>query len=238
MPAWFTLDGNNCEDVGIHVLEYPDDVIAKRRMTSYTVPGGANAWVYDGAWGYEDVVRTIRCTVDEDADIDAVIRFLLPDTRNIVLGCRPQFMYTGVLQNAVEIQKILRASRKKKNFDADYLCNPFKRLAIPGEDITLTAAGGVDHPGTARCYPVITVAGSGTVKLTFHAVDDFTLYGLESGEPRVIDCGAMVCTDAGGYTDLSRLSAGDYPWLDPGYNSISWTGTVTSIVIRPNFLWL
>lgn len=238
MPSWFTLDGGNCEDVGIHVLEYPPFVLAERRRKEFTVPGGNTQYVFDGAWGYEDVTLPIRCTVDEDADMTAVIEFLLPDYRHIIFGNDPGYVRTGVLTNQVDIEKVLR-ERKKRNFTAEYRCSPFKHLAVQPADIVITASSAVlSHPGTARAYPVIKVEGSGSGKITLHAVDEFAVTGLVSGEPLIIDSGAMICTDADGLEDLSYKTAGDYPWLDPGDNLIQLSGGITRVTVTPNWAWL
>lgn len=238
MPAWFTLDGVSCEDAGIHVLEFPPYTIAQRKVVTFPVPGSQDEHLFEGDWGYEDMELPVRCTVDEDAAPEDVISFLTPSTRRIVFANQPAYEYTGFLANMLEIAKVL-PERGKREFTARYRCSPFKALAWPDDPMAfIVSPAYIDHPGTARCYPKIKIEGSGTVTLTLHAVDTFTVTGLVSGTPFVIDSGAMICTDENGISDWSSRAEGDYPWLDPGINMLSWTGNVTQITVTPNFLWI
>lgn len=237
MATWFTLDGVSCEDAAIHVLEFPPYTIARRKVITFQVPGAQDEHVFEGDWGYEDVELPVRCTVDEDAAPEDVISFLTPSMRRIVFGNQPAFEYTGFLTNMLEIAKIL-PGRGKREFTARYQCSPFKALAFPDEPLEFIAAGSIEHPGTARCYPKITVEGQGDVTITLHSVDDFTVSDLETGEPFVIDSAAMICTDSTGLLDWSDRGDGNYPYLDPGVNTLSFTGNVTKITVEPNFLWI
>lgn len=41
-----------------------------------------------------------------------------------------------------------------------------------------------------------------------------------------------------GSTLMNDHMSGDFPVLKPGANAFSWTGTVTRVVVRPNWLFL
>lgn len=41
-----------------------------------------------------------------------------------------------------------------------------------------------------------------------------------------------------GNTLMNDHMSGDFPVLKPGANAISWTGTVTRVVVRPNWRYL
>lgn len=237
MASWFSLDGIDSEEIGIHVLEQPAIVVPQRRVKTFEIPGAENAYVFDGDWGYEDVEKEVHCTVDTDIDPTLVASYLTPSAREIVFGNEEDFCYHGYCANAVEILRCLRG-RDKREFTARFICSPFKFLAYPDDDIELTESDTIEHPGTARCYPKLRIVGSGSVTVTLHAVDDFTLNMGDSLTTLIVDSAAMVVTNPSGTVDRSRRMNGDYPWLDPGDNLISWTGNVTKIVVTPRFAWL
>lgn len=235
--AYYTLDGVDCRTVGIHVLEYPDIVIPTRRTKKYEVPGGTSVIIYDGDWGYDDIEKTIRCTVDEDADLTAVSEFLTPGIREIVFGNEPEYCFRGMCQQSVELYKAIRA-RKKRNYQMTYICEPFKRLAFPGDDIVMTQNGSIEHPGTARSCPIIKIEGSGNIDLCFRGTDHFTVNGLESATPIIIDTDRMIATTVSGLIDKTGMTEGDFPYLYPGENALTWTGSVTQVTITPNFAFI
>lgn len=237
MANWFSLDGQLSTDFGIYVAQYPPLAVPQRRGVNLSVKGGADVWLFDGPWGYEDMLLDIDCYIPAGADAEAAAAFLTPDVREIILGDQPAYALTGKCEDALELRRILQG-RQARRFTLPLRCSPFKRLASPGAALTLTAAGSVEHPGTARSYPLFTVAGTGDIDLITHGTQHFTISGLEAGAPIVIDSGAMLCTDGAGKQDWSARTSGDYPYLDPGENLISFTGAVTSIAIEPRWRWL
>ena len=237
MADWMMLDGRNSRDMGLYVLEYPPLCVPRRRGANLSVRGGADMWLYDGPWAYEDMLLDVKCYARAGADWEAIAAYLTPDAREIIFGDQPQYALTGKCDEALELKRVLR-ERQARAFTLPLRCAPFKRLASPGLAVTLTAAGSIEHPGTARSYPLIEVTGTGDVDIITHATQHFAISGLESGAPILIDSGAMICTNGAGTADWSAKTAGDYPYLDPGANTVSFTGNVTQIRITPRFQWL
>ena len=237
MPKWFTLDGVSCEDVGIYVMEYPPLVIPQRRGKKTAVPGAENLYIYDGAWGYEDMMLPLKIYLDMNAGIDAVAAFLLPDEREIVFGDQPGYVLYGRCEEQTDLDRIMRA-RAPRVATINFICRPFKALQSPGAGLEFTASGSIYHPGTARSAPLITVEGAGEGSITIGNGDAFLIYGMEAGKPLVIDSGAMICTDPEGKEDLSSRTEGDYPLLFPGDNAIRFSGGITKLTIKPRLRWL
>lgn len=236
MPKWFTLDGMNCEDVGIHVMEYPPLCIPKRRGTEMQIPGAVPAYAYDGAWGYENMMLPLKIYVDMSAGVDAVAAFLLPDEREIVFGDQPGFLLRGRCEEQIDLDRIMRA-RSPRTATINFICSPFKQLQSPGAALEFTGSGEIEHPGTARSYPRMKAEGAGDGAITI-GDREFLIYGLERGKPLMIDCGAMICTDQEEKEDWSAKTEGEYPFLDPGKNKIRISGGITKVTIEPKLQWL
>ncbi len=237
MSTWLTLDQVNCEAVGLHVLAFPPvKVIPRRRAHKASAPGGMTLWTYEGTYGYEDMMLPITFYYDGKADADLAAAFLMPDTRDIVFGDQPEFCYRGRVDEQTEIEKIFR-ERRPCRFKVNFICRPVRALTSPGAPLIFSQAGEIDHQGTARSYPKITVEGEGEGEITIGG-RAFQVYNLVSGAPLIIDSPAMICTDQAGEADRSGDTAGDYPYLDPGINQISFTGGIARLQIEPNFWWL
>lgn len=237
MAAWMTLDDVNSEDAGLHVLGYPPRAVPRRKAKNAKAPGGETIWIYDGEWGYEDMILPVTFYMREDADVEAALAFLQPGSRKIVFGDQPDWQLVGRVDDQIELEKLLR-ERQNRRFKVNFTCRPFRTLAAPGEDVVLTEDGSILHPGTYRALPQITVEGEGEGVITTHLTEDFVITGMEAGKPLVIDSAAMIVTDAAGIENKSHLCSGDYPVLLPGGNDIRISGGITRLTIRPNLAWM
>ena len=101
-------------------------------------------------------------------------------------------------------------------------------------DITVTTFGStVTNPGSVYSEPVITVYGSGAITLMVGT----TLVELtDIYSSIVLDCALQEAYL--GSTLMNDHMSGDFPVLKPGMNAISWSGTVTKVVIKPNWRYL
>ena len=237
MAAWFSLDGVDSRDVGIHVKEYPPRVMPKRLGVTAKMTGAPPMHMWQGAYGYEEMMLTVEIHIDGGAVPEAVAAFLQPEDREIVFGDEAQYRYFGRLEDQLEMDKVMRG-RLPRIATLNLKCSPFKQLAYPGGAEEITAPVVLEHPGTARSYPRIRVYGSGEGSIFFRGTDEFAVKNLAAGEALVIDSGAMLCTDAEGKVDRSRDTEGDYPYLDPGENSIRFSGSIERIEIEPNWAWI
>ena len=109
-----------------------------------------------------------------------------------------------------------------------------RHYADAGDDITITTSGTiVTNPGSVYSEPKITVTGSGDITLMV-GTTIVELTGVT--ESIVIDSALQEAYK--GTTLMNDHMIGDFPVLKPGANAISWTGTVTKIVIQPNWRFL
>ena len=89
------------------------------------------------------------------------------------------------------------------------------------------------NPGSVYSEPIITVTGSGDITLMV-GTTIVELTDITSGI--VLDCALQEAYL--GNTLMNDHMSGDFPVLKPGMNAISWSGTVTSVVIKPNWRYL
>lgn len=91
----------------------------------------------------------------------------------------------------------------------------------------------ITNPGSVYSEPILTVYGSGDITLMVGT----TIVELEgiSGSI-VLDCALKEAYL--GSTLMNDHMNGEFPVLKPGANAVTWNGTVTRVVVRPNWRFL
>lgn len=124
-------------------------------------------------------------------------------------------------------------------FTVSFSCHPF-RYSVAGTDpITLTQSGStVTNPESFESLPILTLTGEGTVTLTIQGGGQnksWVFTGLDGS----IVCDSEQMNFYSGTTPMNDKVSGDgFPRLQPGVNTISWVGTVTSLVVQPRWVTL
>ena len=140
--------------------------------------------------------------------------------------------YKARIVNQIPFEKVLRGN-PHCSFVVNFRCYPFF-FAEDVADITVTTSGAmVTNPGSVYSEPIITVTGSGDITLMV-GTTIVELTDITSGI--VLDCALREAYL--GSTLMNDHMTGEFPVLKPGMNAISWTGTVTKVVIQPNWRWL
>lgn len=114
--------------------------------------------------------------------------------------------------------------------NATFSCKPLQYAKMP--KVALSAPGTIYNPGTENAEPYIKVTGSGLITLDIDGRDillnltDYVEIDTEKGYAHKGTAGA------------DNLVSGDLPILTPGYNNISWTGTVQTVEIEYKAVFL
>ena len=91
----------------------------------------------------------------------------------------------------------------------------------------------VTNPGSVYAEPILTVYGSGDITLMVGT----TIVELENISGSIVIDSALQEAYQG-TTLMNDHMNGEFPRLKPGANAISWTGTLTKVVIQPNWRFL
>ena len=101
-----------------------------------------------------------------------------------------------------------------------FLCQPWKELTTPGSDISLsTNPQTIVSPATLDSLPLIQISGVGAVSINIGSYS-FTLSGIESGVPVLVDCDAMTVTNVNQSVSYLHNMVGQFPRLVPGNNLV------------------
>ena len=229
MMDWFEWNGERCTEYGIHVMELPPITMPAERVTFTNIPGRSGSLTtLEGEDVYDDLLLTATCILSDPSRISQIAAWL-KGSGTVTFANRDGGFYYARVVNQIPFDKILRGN-PHRTFAVNFRCKPFWYQA-DAEPITLTASGTfITNPGTIAAEPVITVYGSGEITLmvgaTIMELSDIT-------ESITLDTPLMEAYS--GMTNMNSHMSGDFPLLEPGQNAVSWTGTVSSVVIEPNW---
>lgn len=235
---YFMLDGRDCRTLGLHVAKLPGVIVPQERVTYETVPARSGALtVLEGDQIYEDVIYSFDCWAEEGVDAVAVSQWLQGE-HELEIPNQPGGVYRARLNNQISIAQVLRTA-PQRTMQINFRCKPFW-YEIGVDDIEITAAGSVVNPGTVNSQPVITVYGSGNIDLMIGG-QTVILSNIVNGKPYRMDSEAMESFDIEFDDTLTSANGkmnGEYFVLQPGTSAVSWSGTVTKIVIEPHWRYL
>ena len=229
---YFIWNGVDCRNYGIHVSEQPPITIPQERSTQTNVPGRSGSLTtLEGEDVYDDLVLTAECFISDPAQIPAIAGWL-KGSGTVTFANRLGGHYNARIANQIPFEKVLKGN-PHCTFAVNFRCYPFW-YQDGVSNITVTTSGStITNPGSVYAEPVITVYGSGTITLMVGT----TIVELEniSGS---ITVDSVVQEAYKGQTLMNDHMSGDFPILRPGMNAISWSGSVTRVVIQPNWRYL
>lgn len=115
-------------------------------------------------------------------------------------------------------------------FEAELCCEPFTYLETGLKQLTLSASGTISNPGLLASDPVITVFGTGELKLK---INDIALIVCAPSGQLTIDSPRLTAHVAG-KTQTDGIS-GFFPQLSPGANHIELGTGISRIEVKGNW---
>ena len=222
---------------GLPHLRHPRDgatalTILLKRSTQTNVPGRPGSLTQlEGEDVYDDMILTATCFISEPAQIPAIAAWL-NGSGTVTFANRTGGYYKARIANQIPFEKVLRGN-PHCTFTVNFRCFPFW-YQEDAATITVTTSGTmVTNPGGIYAEPILTVYGSGDITLMVGT----TTVELENiSGSIVLDCALQEAYL--GSTLMNDHMTGEFPVLKPGANAISWAGTVTKVVIQPNWRYL
>ena len=229
MTDYFIWNGVDCRTKGIHVSELPPITIPLERSKQTNVPGRPGSLTQlEGDDVYDDMILTATCFISDPAQIPAIAVWL-KGSGTVTFANRTGGYYKARIANQIPFEKILRGN-PHCTFAVNFRCYPFF-YAENVSDITITTSGTtITNPGSVYSEPIITVTGSGDITLMVGT----TIVELTDVSGSIV-INSVLQEAYKGTTLMNDHMSGDFPALKPGLTGISWTGTVTQVVVTPNW---
>ena len=222
------INGTSLSSLGVIVKNQTRYIKPKRRTTSYYVDGQDGVNIVEG-YGYDAYILPFNITLTDPTKFDLIYALL---DGNVILETSDdegKFRYAKVLED-LEYNPVALWKETTVEF---LIYKPFRYVKTE-TNVTLTSPGNVTNAGTVNSLPLIKITGIGTVVITIGGRSFTYVFGAE---PYVyIDSDIQ---DA--YYSTTKKNAnmtGAFPYLTPGVNAVSWTGTVTELVVTPRSRYL
>lgn len=217
---------------GLIISELPP--ISKPKMkTTITKIDGRDGDIIEEL-GYESYTKSIKVGLSKNYDIDEVIKYFT-GFGDLIMSNEPDKVYKCQIIEKVDYNKLLRF----KTATVKFYTQPFKYkkdepkviLNIDGET-SMT----VDNIGLEKSKPIIKLTGSGTVAIQLNGATVFNYIFPENETEVIVDSIQEEAYLNGFYKN--RNMTGEFPILEVGENTISWSGNLTKIEIEPKSRWL
>jgi predicted phage tail component-like protein len=184
--------------------------------------------------GYESYDKNVGIGITRNYDINEVIKYFTGDGE-LTLSDEPDKVYIASIFDDVDYDRLLQIRKATVKFHVQ----PFKYLKNESKvslNVTTQTSVEVENKGLEVSKPIILLEGSGTIEIAVNGVNIFK-YTFPSGETKVI----INSLEEEAYFEgiyKNRNMLGEFPKLQVGINTISWTGTLTKIEIEPKSRWL
>lgn len=232
MPNWFQFKNTRSSTLGIYVSEFPPITLPEERVEFVEVPGRSGSLaVLEGDNIYEDITLPVECFVRDMSRINEIGAWLR-GSGDLVLGNMPGYSYKARVVNQIAFDKLMRG-RENRTLSVVFRCAPFRYQYPAATPISLTSSGSIHNPGTLPSEPVITVRGSGDIDLTIAG----QLLELNAVSGSITVDVPIRLAYSNGQNQSYKLT-GQWPLLPVGNIPISWTGSVSSVEITPNWRYL
>ena len=223
------INGTSLSSLGVIVKNQTRYIKPKRRTTSYYVDGQDGVNIVEG-YGYDAYILPFNITLTDPTKFDQIYALL---DGNVILETSDdvgKFRYAKVLED-VDYNPIALWKETTVEF---LIYKPFRYVKTES-NVTLVAPGNLTNAGTVNSLPLLKITGTGTVVITIGG-RSFT-YVFDT--PSVyIDSDSQEAYYLVPTTRKTNKMTGAFPYLTPGVNAVSWTGTVTQIIITPRSRYL
>lgn len=224
---YFIYKNINSKDMGILVNEPPPIIKIPRNINKVNIPG-RNGFLTEDFTTYGEDIKPCECTLLDIAMVDQVLVWL-DGLGEVIFSNQPDRKYQACIINKIPFNRIMRQWHK---FIVIFDCQPLARM-LDNTVQTLTIPGNIINTGTCIAKPIIKVYGSGAI--------DLSVNGKVIHLTGIVDYITIDSQMIDAYRDTALMNSnmlGDFPELIVGANAISWTGSVTSVEITPNWGYL
>lgn len=222
------INGTSLSSLGVIVENQTRFTKPKRRNSNYYIDkkDGANNEEY----GYDAYTLSYNITLTDPTKFDQV--YVLLDGE-VVLETSDDVNKIRYAKIIEEVKYSPLAIWKKATVEF-FIAKPFRYIKTES-NVTLTAPGNVSNVGTVDSLPLIKITGSGIVVLNIGGRS--VTYNFDT--PYVyFDCELQEAYYLTPTPSKTNRMTGNFPYLTPGVNAITWSGTITELVITPRSRFL
>lgn len=223
----FTLDGVSSDTVNIWVDYLPPMPLAEQKYTDSNTGEDEQLTTPDNVFNNITYVIRFYTFFNENYNDTAIKAFCFGKSR-LTLSRYPDY-YFKIKKISLQAADTLGLA-SRIDYTLTLTLAPF-RYAVSNDWITYSS-GDIINSHTRYSKPRFEIVGTGDIKLTINS-SEFAVNGLTTNQTIYIDSERHITYS--GSTLLTGATDGKYPLLGVGSNTISTTGTISSIKYKGNW---
>ena len=231
--SFFIWNGIDCRSRGV-IMRGPAPIIrAEERVKHVEIPGRAGDLTeVEGENIFNSYIQTITISVRDKMNVRNIYKWLR-GSGYVTFSGEPDRKQAARVIGAITLNRVSR------NIDhwageVQFYCQPFKQLLQEMAETVDTSGTVIRNDGDVTCYPRITVnavdAGQDIVIAMGGKALRINMTGMADTGCSV-DSQTMMVTNYSGAADLTVLTSGSFPELQPGNNTVVFAN-VASLVIE------
>ena len=227
---------NSLEVTGLYISKLPPISKPLQRTNIEEIDGRDGDIVT--TLGYSAYDKEMEIGLFGDYNIDEIISFFTQEG-TITFSNEPEKYYKFKIINDINFEEFQRF----KTATVVFHCQPFKFSTTEGTRMFTTFPSNtvvICNNGNVYSKPTLTLTGSGTINLSLNGVQVAVVTLANEGETIEIDLDKLEAYNPTTKVLKNRQVTGDYEnlYLKVGNNTISWTGTITSVKLKNYSRWI
>lgn len=234
MEKYLYFNGHSSDEYFCHIEHKPDIPVPEAKYEEYEVPG-RNGKLHADLGYYDNVTVTYqlyfhgRNPTAEDARTIKKWLAGTPGTHQLSDGYDPAFFYLAIAKPGSISNLFDKYGRLSVEFD----CDPRHFSVVGYQAMQMQSGQTLLNPLDHVALPWLEITGNGSEgKFTVNGVD-FAV-GTVANKTLCCDCENWDAYLTGG-TNANARVGGTWPSLQPGENTISWSGGVTGVKLTPRW---
>lgn len=227
---------NSLEVTGLYISKLPPISKPLQRTNIEEIDGRDGDIVT--TLGYSAYDKEMEIGLFGDYNIDEIISFFTQEG-TITFSNEPDKYYKFKIINDINFEEFQRF----KTATVVFHCQPFKFSTTEGTRTFTTFPSNtvvICNNGNVYSKPTLTLTGSGTINLSLNGVQVAVITLANEGETIEIDLDKLEAYNPTTKVLKNRQVTGNYEnlYLKVGNNTISWTGTITSVKLKNYSRWI
>ena len=225
----FTFNGKSSEDFNLIISEKNIYSAPARDISYQSVPGRNGDVIIDNnRFENISISYTVGCK-DIKSNIKGIKEWLCKSGYfKLTDSFEPEYFRLASFSSALDVTEVIK---NVGNAKVSFNCKPFMYLTEGEETKSFTSSFVITNPESYDAEPYMKISGSGDVTLYINSkaykINNISSYIEIDSELMAAYKGNVLCNNQIGFAEFPILSSGE--------NSISWTGTVSKIEIKPRW---
>lgn len=221
---WIKIDGTKSNTInGFIIKNIGANTMPQRDIESIKVDGRSGNLYIDNET-YDVVNRTVIGVATDLTKINDIKAFLKP-IGTIEFSTEENVQKSYIIKNQVNFDTYLN---HLKEFPIQFELEPIGKSTTVTTETKTTSPATFTVGGTVGVKPTLEIKGTGTATITLNNVA-FSLTDLDA-TATIVDCDLMNVTKSS--LQANDKFTGSFPVLVVGTNNLSWTGTVSEVVVK------